>query len=65
MFLIGLDSGDFDVFVVESVLDGYLAEAFLLVDLLAGEAVVVEEVVGAVEHGVFGEMEALGSVPIW
>lgn len=64
-FLVGLDRGDFDVFVVESILDGDQPEAFLLVDLFAGETVVIEQVVGAVEHAVVGQVEALGSVPIW
>ena len=65
MGLIGCNCADFDVLVVEVVLKRYFSEAFFAVDLLVGEAVLVENVVGAVVEGGSGEVQALRLEPIW
>ena len=48
MRLVGGNCADFDVLVVEVILERDFSEAFFTFDLLVGEAVLVEDVVGAV-----------------
>lgn len=63
--LVRADGIDFDVAVVEMIIESYLPEAELAGDCLEGEVVVVEQVVRAVVEAAFFEVQALGSVPVW
>lgn len=65
MCLVGGDGADFDVLVVEVILQRDFSEAFFAVDLLVEQAVLVEDVVGAIVERGLSEVQALGLVPIW
>lgn len=65
MCLVGGDGTDFDVLVVEVILQRDFSEAFFAVDLLVEQAVLVEDVVGAIVERGLSEVQALGLVPIW
>lgn len=51
--------------MVEVILQRDFSEAFFAVDLLVEQAVLVEDVVGAIVERGLSEVQALGLVPIW
>jgi hypothetical protein len=51
--------------MVEVKLQCYFSEAFFAKYLLMIEAVLIENVVGAIVEIIFTEMEALRFIPIW
>lgn len=65
MCLVGGNCADFNVLVVEVILERDFSEAFFAFDLLVCEAVLVEDVVGAVVERGGGEVQALRLEPIW